>query len=73
MFSSLVRCATTLLNIYNNIRRETRPKILWNTGKRLETARLPEGSAAPTTPTAAGSSAGTAYTVYTIYCALLLV
>ena len=27
-------------------RRETRPKILWNTGKKLETARLPEGSVA---------------------------
>jgi archaeosine-15-forming tRNA-guanine transglycosylase len=28
-------------------RRETRPKILWNTGKQLETARLPEGTVAP--------------------------
>eukprot|EP00598_Pedospumella_elongata_P004660 CAMPEP_0184971838 /NCGR_PEP_ID=MMETSP1098-20130426/3987_1 /TAXON_ID=89044 /ORGANISM="Spumella elongata, Strain CCAP 955/1" /LENGTH=763 /DNA_ID=CAMNT_0027494033 /DNA_START=71 /DNA_END=2362 /DNA_ORIENTATION=- len=32
-------------------RRETRPKILWNTGKRLEDARLPEGTA----PTAAAA------------------
>jgi archaeosine-15-forming tRNA-guanine transglycosylase len=32
-------------------RRETRPKILWNTGKQLETARLPEGTVAPISTT----------------------
>jgi hypothetical protein len=44
-------------------RRETRPKILWNTGKQLETARLPEGTVAPI------STAGMFILQYPVVCA----
>ncbi len=44
-FPFLIPSLTFPTLLFSAFRRETRPKILWNTGKRLEDARLPEGTA----------------------------
>jgi hypothetical protein len=46
LFTCALLCHMMLMSLAVH-RRETRPKILWNTGKQLETARLPEGTVAP--------------------------